>query len=98
MAYGWHWAARYQKSTTPANPIFEFISYCSYATIPVYLCMGRYDYITPSEDAFNYYEELVAPDKHFIWFEESAHFPHFEEVDKFHTLMIDIKERALSVP
>ena len=67
-------------------------------TVPVYLCMGRYDYLTPSEDAYNYYKELDSPDKHFIWFEESAHFPHFEEVEKFHTLLIDIKENVLSVP
>lgn len=63
--------------------------------VPVYLCMGRYDYMTPSEVAYSYYEKLITPDKKFIWFEESAHFPHFEEIDKFHTLMVDIKESIL---
>jgi len=60
--------------------------------VPVYFCMGRYDYMTPSEVAYNYYEKLVAPEKQFFWFEESAHFPHFEESDKFHSLMLTLKE------
>lgn len=64
--------------------------------VPVYLCMGRYDYMTPSAVAYSYYEQLIAPSKQFIWFEESAHFPHFEEIDKFHDLMVSIKEDLLS--
>lgn len=83
------------------NAILPQIQYSNFfktvpaLSIPVYLCMGRYDYITPSEDAYNYYEKLDAPEKLFIWFEESAHFPHFEEMEKFHTIMITIKEKAL---
>ncbi len=63
--------------------------------VPVYLCMGKHDYMTPSEVAYRYYQQLIAPDKQFIWFEESAHFPHFEEVEKFHDLMLEIKEKTL---
>ncbi|USG63742.1 alpha/beta hydrolase [Brevibacillus ruminantium] len=61
--------------------------------VPVYLCMGQYDFMTPSEVAYQYYEKLVAPEKQFIWFEESAHFPHFEEKEKFHALLVAIKEK-----
>ncbi len=64
--------------------------------VPVYLAMGRYDYMTPSEVAYRYYEKLAAPKKRFVWFEESAHFPHFEETEKFCRLMTDIKEETLS--
>lgn len=65
--------------------------------VPVYLCMGRYDYMTPSAVAYSYYEKLIAPEKHFIWFEESAHFPHFEEREKFHAVMLEAKKHILAV-
>lgn len=60
--------------------------------LPVYFCMGRHDYMTPSEVAYNYYEQLEAPHKQFVWFEESAHFPHFEEQEKFHAFLVTLKE------
>lgn len=59
--------------------------------VPIYFCVGRYDYITPFELIEQYYEHINAPKKELIWFEHSAHFPHFEEVDKFYDLMIRIK-------
>ncbi|GIO05289.1 alpha/beta hydrolase [Brevibacillus reuszeri] len=62
--------------------------------VPVYFCMGRYDYMTPSQVAYSYFEKLKAPAKQFIWFEESAHFPHVEEIEKFHQLMLDVKEKT----
>ncbi|MNE56894.1 Alpha/beta hydrolase family protein [compost metagenome] len=63
--------------------------------LPVYICMGRYDYMTPSEAAYSYYEQLVAPEKQFIWFEQSAHFPHFEEKEKFFALMVSLKDKLI---
>ncbi|UNK18287.1 alpha/beta hydrolase [Paenibacillus sp. N3/727] len=63
--------------------------------VPVYIMMGRTDYMTPSEVAYRYYEELKAPAKQFIWFEGSAHFPHFEETDKFTKEMLRIQEEIL---
>ena len=35
------------------------------------------------------YHYLKAPKKELIWFEKSAHFPCFEEAEKFNTLMVD---------
>lgn len=61
--------------------------------VPIYIMMGRHDYMTPSAAAYDYYETLEAPHKQFVWFEESAHFPHFEEEDKFYRLMVEIKNR-----
>jgi pimeloyl-ACP methyl ester carboxylesterase len=51
--------------------------------VPVYIFQGRYDYSTPGEVAWSYYEMLEAPQKSWVWFEESAHFPHWEEPQKF---------------
>ena len=40
---------------------------------------GRYDYTTPSEVARRWWEKLSAPDKRFVWFENSAHMMWGEE-------------------
>lgn len=52
-------------------------------SVPVTLFAGRYDYTTPSMSALKYHEMLEALQKDFVWFEESAHLPMIEEVDKF---------------
>lgn len=63
--------------------------------VPVYFFMGKYDYMTPSEVAYDYYEQLIAPSKRFVWFERSAHFPHFEEKELFSEWMVRIKDELL---
>lgn len=57
--------------------------------IPVYFCLGKYDYNCPSALVADYYESLQAPSKELIWFEESAHAPCLEEPQKFNTLLIE---------
>lgn len=56
--------------------------------IPVYFCVGQHDYNTPGEVSYPYYEKLKAPSKEFIWFENSAHSPCFEEPEKFNQVMV----------
>jgi len=51
--------------------------------VPIYFCVGRFDYQTPYELVEQYYHQLKAPNKKLIWFEKSAHAPNFEEPDKF---------------
>jgi len=60
--------------------------------VPVIFCMGRHDWMTPSAVAYSYYEKLKAPEKQFIWFEQSAHFPHFEEPEKFHEVLLELRK------
>lgn len=55
--------------------------------IPVFFFLGRHDYNTPSDLAADYLERLRAPLKRVVWFERSAHFPFWEEPDKFHQEM-----------
>jgi pimeloyl-ACP methyl ester carboxylesterase len=57
--------------------------------VPVYFCIGRHDYNTPFELAEKYFNQLEAPKKELIWFEESAHSPLYEEPDKFNDLLIN---------
>ena len=51
--------------------------------VPVYFLVGKNDYTTPWALIADYYEIIKAPAKELIWFNESAHFPFFEEPDKF---------------
>lgn len=74
------------------NQEVDFIRDLPEVKVPIYFCVGRYDYNTPSSLVKNYYDLIIAPKKEIIWFEESAHFPHFEEPVKFAQLAIRIKE------
>ncbi|MDP5274111.1 alpha/beta fold hydrolase [Chengkuizengella axinellae] len=51
--------------------------------VPVYFCVGRFDYQTSFELVEEFYHQLDAPIKDLIWFEKSAHAPNFEEPEKF---------------
>ncbi len=58
--------------------------------VPVYFIAGRHDYNTPSVLVKQFHDSLDAPrGKHFIWFDNSAHTPEFEEPEEFHRIMID---------
>lgn len=56
--------------------------------VPVYFCMGRHDLTVPSQPTRKFYDALQAEEKHWIWFEHSAHSPMFEEKSKFLELII----------
>lgn len=51
--------------------------------IPVYFIVGKSDYTTPHELISKYYEMIEAPKKEIVYFDNSAHFPFFEEPVKF---------------
>ncbi|MGQ0704398.1 MAG: alpha/beta fold hydrolase [Gemmatimonadales bacterium] len=53
-------------------------------SVPAYLFLGRYDYVTPSAVASAYFDSLIPPLKGVVWFEQSAQFPFFEEPERFH--------------
>ena len=57
------------------NKDLDFIRDIPEVKVPIYFCAGRYDYNTPSVLIEEYYNEIIAPKKELIWFEESAHFP-----------------------
>lgn len=51
--------------------------------IPVYFFVGKSDYTTPCELIEKYYNRIKATQKKMIYFDNSAHFPFFEEPEKF---------------
>lgn len=60
--------------------------------VPVYFCMGRYDHVASTTLAQEYFDRLGAPKKTWIWFENSAHYPPFEEPETFAKMLVQIKE------
>ncbi|WP_103068820.1 alpha/beta fold hydrolase [Aquimarina sediminis] len=57
--------------------------------IPIYIIQGKKDFITNYSIAKEYYDKLNAPKKKFYTFENSAHFPAFEEPEKFNNILIN---------
>jgi pimeloyl-ACP methyl ester carboxylesterase len=56
---------------------------------PVYFFVGRNDYQTNHELTYSYYQQLKAKNKHFYWFERSAHTVPFTEPDLFQQIIND---------
>ena len=57
--------------------------------LPFYFLMGKYDYNTSFHAAKTYFDTIEADQKEFIIFEKSAHYPQFEEKEKFYKWMCD---------
>lgn len=55
--------------------------------VPVYIFQGKYDYQTPYSLAKSFFDQLNAPNKEFFTFENSAHSPLMEEVNKFNAIV-----------
>ena len=51
--------------------------------VPLILLEGRHDRTVNSDVAYEWFERVKAPEKRFVWFENSAHEPEFEEPGKF---------------
>jgi pimeloyl-ACP methyl ester carboxylesterase len=58
--------------------------------VPVYFFTGRHDYTTPFALIELFFKELEAPRKKLIWFDNSAHFPFYEEPERFAQKMVNI--------
>lgn len=51
--------------------------------VPVYFFVGRHDLSAPPSLAEDYYRILEAPEKEWLWFENSGHSPWINEKEKF---------------
>ncbi|KQL52609.1 proline iminopeptidase [Heyndrickxia shackletonii] len=51
--------------------------------IPIYFLMGKYDLTVVPEPTRELFQSIKADEKQWIWFENSAHSPLFEEKEKF---------------
>src|SRR6185436_9493112 len=64
-------------------------------SIPVYVVMGSQDAVTPVSLARHWYEDVQAPSK--VWAEigGAAHFPHFEQPERFAALMRRVRDETV---
>jgi pimeloyl-ACP methyl ester carboxylesterase len=58
--------------------------------VPIYFFIGRYDYITSSVIAEEYFKTIKAPKKEFFWFEHSGHSPNWEEPELFYQRVLQV--------
>src|SRR5260370_10771465 len=56
--------------------------------VPVFFAEGRHDRMAPVEVAERYFTALIASRKELVWFENSAHFPQWEERARFHEFFL----------
>ncbi len=59
--------------------------------VPVALIMGRHDMVTPTQLAREYFDRIEAPAKAWYLFEETSHFPHFEQPRRFTEALAELK-------
>lgn len=57
--------------------------------VPVIFIEGRYDYHASSKEAEKYYK-IIKSEKRLYWFENSAHFPQWDEAEKFNEIMCSL--------
>ena len=57
--------------------------------VPIFFLLGRHDWQMPARVAAEYFDTIAAPCKRLVWFEQSAHFPPFEEPQKFERVLIE---------
>jgi pimeloyl-ACP methyl ester carboxylesterase len=62
--------------------------YRSFA-VPVFFLLGRHDWQMFATLSAAYFDAIEAPCKRLVWFEESGHYPPFEEPQKFEQVLID---------
>ncbi|WP_442600133.1 alpha/beta fold hydrolase [Neobacillus sp. D3-1R] len=72
-----------QKILIPEEKELNITRIVNRLEIPFYFVMGKYDYMTSVDAAKSYYDQLEAPVKDFVLFDHSAHYPQFEEKEKF---------------
>ncbi|OGF55222.1 MAG: hypothetical protein A2Z21_03145 [Candidatus Fraserbacteria bacterium RBG_16_55_9] len=93
LAQGPSFSNRNMKYNAVQGPLMEEITQVN---VPVYFFVGRHDYTTPSALVQQYYLSIQAPQKRLVWFENSAHFPFFEEPKKFAQEMLRVLAETYS--
>lgn len=68
----------------------ELMDVITQVEVPVYFFTGRYDYTDPFTLTEQYFAKIHAPAKHMVWFEQSAHFPFYEEPETFARQMHEV--------
>ena len=76
--------------TDPAAWTLDFRKTVKKVKLPVFFFQGRHDYETPAPLVKEYAATLKAPRKKLIWFDNSAHFPFYEESSAFNKTLVKV--------
>lgn len=83
--------SKYQDELTIETINYPITDIVKNIDIPVYFVMGKYDSMTSPEEAEKYLNSLSGEGtKQIVIFEDSAHYPQFEEKEKFYEWMCSI--------
>ncbi|MDP4094965.1 MAG: alpha/beta hydrolase [Bacillota bacterium] len=77
------------KRMWPEIMQLDFFRQIPEVKVPVYFFQGRHDYNTPSTLVEKYFNNIKAPYKELVWFENSGHHPMYEEPDKYDNNLIE---------
>jgi pimeloyl-ACP methyl ester carboxylesterase len=95
--YAWSEKLAFQRAAGRSwERLFPFLAATDLFTevpgveVPVHFAVGRFDGMAPTVVSERYFEALRAPAKSWTWFEGSAHFPQWEEADKFRELLVTV--------
>lgn len=69
----------------------DFLAEKQEVAIPVWFVSGGYDFNIPTTLSKKLLEHIDAPEKRFVLFEDSAHYPNFEEPEHFARVMREFK-------
>lgn len=75
----------------------ELLDEITEVDVPVYFFTGRHDLVTPYQLVEEYHEKIKALEKRLVWFENSAHFPFFEEPGRFTEEMLRLLDNTYHV-
>jgi proline iminopeptidase len=81
----------------PALAKMDFAEYGYGYRGPIFFLEGRHDPYTPSSVAQKFFDKVNDPQKEFVWFENSGHFPFSEEAGKFTDVLVQ-KVLPLAAP
>ncbi len=68
------------KKTNLFNSVTKF-------KVPIYIFQGKYDLSTVTSVSKKYYDSIKAPKKSYYIFENSAHWPHINEFEKYKSII-----------
>lgn len=85
----------YSPNTTLGRTNPDFMNTAKKLDVPVNLLLGHHDMNCVYTLAEKWFDELQAPDKKLIWFENSAHSPQWEESEKWNSEFTDTVNRLL---
>jgi proline iminopeptidase len=69
----------------------DLVSTMPVLEVPLVLVQGRHDQVAPGEATQRFHDAVRAPSKKLVWFERSAHTPHFDEPDNFRRVLLDLQ-------